>query len=150
MTINIEYIQNGDYLIPNLTLPADEMKSLGKYGMLRKSYLKQHRKGLYNLMLLEGTLYDHLYEIDEEAHRFMDRVVKEMAEKEGVTETLKAKDQMAWVRAMNSIRSRAEEIVLSELVYGDGVVRGYWKNFGMATSNRQSTIHPPARSIKNR
>lgn len=122
MTTNIEYIQNGDYLIPNLTLPAEKTKSLGKYGMLRKSYLKKHRKGLYSYMLLEGTLYDHLYEIDEEAHRFMDRCVKEMAAKEGVTEALKAKDQMAWVQAMNSIRNRAEEIVLYELVYGDGVV----------------------------
>ena len=122
MTTNIEYVQNGDYLIPNLALPADKTKTLGKYGMLRKSYLKQHRKGLYNCMLLQGTLYDHLYEIDEEAHRFLDRVVKEMAAKEGVTEALKAKDQMAWVQAMNSIHSRAEEIVLSELIYGDGAV----------------------------
>lgn len=119
MTTNMEYIQNGDYLIPNLALPAEETKSLGKYGMLRKSYLKKHRKGLYGLMLLEGTLYDHLY---EEAHIIIDRYVKEMAEIAGVDETLKAKDQMAWVQAMNSILSRAEEIVFSELIYGDGTV----------------------------
>lgn len=122
MTTNMEYIQNGGYLIPDLALPAKETKPLGKYGMLRKSYLKKHRKGLYSLMLLEGTLYDHLYEIDEEAHIFIDRYVKEMAIKEGVDETLKAKDQMAWVQAMNSILSRAEEIAFRELIYGDGTV----------------------------
>ena len=122
MTTNIEYIQNGDYLIPNLALPTEETKALGKYGMLRKSYLKKHRKGLYSCMLLQGTLYDHLNEIDEEAHIFIDRYVKEMAIKEGVDETLKAKDQMAWVQAMNSILSRAEEVVLYELIYGNGTV----------------------------
>lgn len=122
MTTNMEYIQNGDYLIPDLALPAKETKPLDKYGMLRKSYLKKHRKRLYSLMLLEGTLYDHLYEIDEEAHIFIDRYVKEMAIKEGVDETLKSKDQMAWVQAMNSIHSRAEEIVFSELIYGGGTV----------------------------
>ena len=122
MTTNIEYIQNGDYLIPNLALPTEETKSLGKYGMMRKSYLKQYRKGLYSLMLLQGTLYDHLYEIDEEAHIFIDRYVNEMAKKEGVDEALKAKDQMAWVQAMNNILSRAEEIVLYELIYGNGTV----------------------------
>ena len=122
MTTNIEYIQNGDYLIPNLTLPAEETKPLGKYGMLRKTYLKKHRKGLYSCMLLQGTLYDHLNEIDEEAHIFIDRYVNEMAKKEGVDEALKAKDQMAWVQAMNNILSRAEEIVLYELIYGNGTV----------------------------
>lgn len=122
MTTNTEYIQSGDYLIPNLALPTEETKSLGKYGMLRKTYLKKHRKGLYSCMLLQGTLYDHLYEIDEEAHISIDRYVKEMTAKEGVDETLRAKDQMAWMQAMNSILSRAEEIVLYELIYGDGRV----------------------------
>lgn len=122
MTTNMEYIQNGDYLIPNLALPAEETKSLGKYGMLRKTYLRKQRKGLYSCMLLQGTLYDHLYEIDEEAHLFIDRYVKEMAAKEGVDEMLKVKDQMAWAQAMNSILSRAEEVVLYELIYGDGTV----------------------------
>lgn len=122
MTTNTEYIQSGDYLIPNLALPTEETKSLGKYGMMRKSYLKQYRKGLYSLMLLQGTLYDHLYEIDEEAHLFIDRYVKEMAAKEGVDEMLKAKDQMAWMQAINNIRSRAEEIVFYKLIYGDGTV----------------------------
>ena len=122
MITNIEYIQNGDYLIPNLALPTEKTKSLGKYGMLRKTYLKKHRKGLYSCMLLQGTFYDHLYEIDEEAHLFIDRYVKEMAVKEGVDEALKAKGQMAWGQAMNTIRSRAEVIVLYELIYGDGTV----------------------------
>ena len=122
MITNIEYIQNGDYLIPNLALPTEKTKSLGKYGMLRKTYLKKHRKGLYSCMLLQGTFYDHLYEIDEEAHLFIDRYVKGMAVKEGVDEALKAKGQMAWGQAMNNIRSRAEVIVLYELIYGDGTV----------------------------
>lgn len=122
MTANLEYIQNGDYLIPNLALPTEETKPLGKYGMLRKNYLKKHRKALYSCMLLQGTLYDHLYEIDEEAHIFIDRYGKERAVKEGLDEALKAKDQMAWVQAMNSIRSRAEEIVFHELIYGDSTV----------------------------
>lgn len=117
MNANIEYIQNGDYLIPNLTLPTEESRSLGKYGMLLKSYLKEHRKGLYSCMLLQGTLYDHLYEIDEEAHRFLSRCVKEMAAIEGVDEQLKAKDQMEWVRRMNGIKARAEEMVMMEFVY---------------------------------
>ena len=122
MTTNMEYIQNGDYLIPNLALPAEETKSLGKYGMLRKTYLRKQRRGLYSCMLMQGTLYGHLYKIDEEAHIFIDRYVKEMAEKEGVDETLKSKGQMEWVQAMNNIRSRAEEIVLYELIYGEGTV----------------------------
>lgn len=117
MKANIEYIQNGDYLIPNLTFSTEEARRFGKYGMLRKSYLKQHRKGLYSYMLLEGTLYDHLYDIDEEAHRFIDRCVNEMAEKEGVDEALKAKDQMEWVRRMNGIKARAEEMVMDKFVY---------------------------------
>ena len=117
MTTNIEYIQIGDYFIPNLTIPTEKTKSLGKYGMLRKSYLKEHRKGLYNCMLLEGTLYDHLYEIDEEAHLFISRYVKEMAVREGITEALKAKDQMEWVKRMNGIKARAKESVMSEFVY---------------------------------
>lgn len=117
MSANIEYIKNGDYLIPNLTLPAEESRTLGKYDMLRKSYLKQHRKGLYSSMLLDGTLYDHLYEIDEEAHRFLSRCVKEMAAREGVDEAMKAKDQMEWVRRMNGIKARAEEMMMKEFVY---------------------------------
>lgn len=117
MKTNIEYIQNGDYFIPNLTIPTEKTKSLGKYGMLRKSFLKEHRKGLYNCMLLEGTLYDHLYEIDEEAHLFISQYVKEMAAREGVDEALKAKDQMEWVRRMNGIKAIAEEAVMQEFIY---------------------------------
>lgn len=117
MTTNIGYIPNGDYFIPNLTIPTEKTEFLGKYGMLRKSYLKEHRKGLYNCMLLEGTLYDHLYEIDKEAHLFISRYVKEMAAQDGVDEALKAKDQMEWVRRMTGIKARAEEVVMTEFVY---------------------------------
>lgn len=110
MMTNIEYIQNGDYLIPNIVLPEKEYR-IGKYGLLRKSFLKEHRKGTYSAMLLAGTLYDHLQEVDEQAREYVSRVVKEMAAREGVDEALKARDQMEWVRRMNGIRARAEERV---------------------------------------
>lgn len=114
---NMEYRQNGDYLIPNIILPEKEYY-IGKYGMLRKTFLREHRKGTYSAMLLDGTLYDHLQEIDEQAHDFISRTVKEMAAHESVDEALKANDQMEWTRRMNGIKARAEEIVLRELIYG--------------------------------
>ena len=86
--------------------------------MLRKTFLREHRKGTYSAMLLGGTLYDHLQDIDEQAHDFISRTAKEMAAREGMDETLKASDQMEWVRRMNGIKARAEEIVLRELIYG--------------------------------
>lgn len=117
MMTNIEYRQTGDYLIPNIVLP-EKAYSIGKYGMLRKTFLREHRKGTYSAMLLDGTLYDHLQDIDEQAHDFISRAVKEMTAREGVNESLKANDQMEWVRRMNGIKVRAEEIVLRELIYG--------------------------------
>ena len=117
MMTNMEYRQNGDYLIPNIVLPEKEYH-IGKYGMLRKTFLREHRKGTYSAMLLDGTLYDHLQDIDEQAHDFIFRTVKKMAACEGVNELLKANDQMGWVQRMNGIKARAEEIVLRELIYG--------------------------------
>ena len=112
------YRQVGDYFIPNLVLP-DEGRSyqIGKFGRLRQRYLKEHRKPVYTEMVLSGKLNEHLAEVDQTCYERMDRLVKQMAEREGVTEALKASDQMAWVGRMNNIRSRAEEIVLSEVVY---------------------------------
>ena len=111
------YCREGDYLIPNLELPDIEHYQIGKYGMMRKTYLKEHRPVLYNTLFLNGTLYRHLAEIDQTCNKRMELMIRQMAEHEGVTEALKASDQMAWVGAMNNIRSRAEEILLTEVVY---------------------------------
>ena len=115
--MEISYSQCGDYLIPNLVLPEEEQQPIGKYGRMRKRYLKEHRPVLYSNMLLKGKLFQHLAEIDEACEERMELLTRQMAKQEGVTEALKASDQMEWVRHMNSIRNRAEEIVLSELVY---------------------------------
>ncbi|MEE0515140.1 MAG: TnpV protein [Emergencia sp.] len=111
------YRQVGDYLIPNLVLPDTGNYQIGKYGRMRRSYLKEYRKILYNNYVLEGTLFKHLAEIDQACNERMKNIVSAMSKQEGVTEALKAANQMEWVRRMNSIRSRAEEIVLTELVY---------------------------------
>ena len=111
------YRQEGDYLIPNLSLPDESEYQIGKYGRMRRSYLKEHRPILYANYLTSGTLYRHLAEIDQACYERMEIIISAMAKLEDVTETLKAADQIEWVRRMNSIRSRAEEIVLTELVY---------------------------------
>ena len=115
--MTIQYHKAGDYLIPNLVLPEEEQQPIGKYGRMRKRYLKEHRPVLYSNMLLEEKLFQHLAEIDEACEERMELLTRQMAKQEGVTEALKASDQMEWVRHMNSIRNRAEEILLSELVY---------------------------------
>ena len=111
------YRQEGDYLIPNLSLPDESEYQIGKYGCMRRSYLKEHRPALYANLLTSGTLHRHLAEIDQACNERMEIIVSAMAKQEDVTETLKASAQMEWVRHMNSIRSLAEEIVLTELVY---------------------------------
>jgi hypothetical protein len=111
------YRQVGDYFIPNITLPDDGEYQIGKYGRMRRSYLKEHRPVLYASLLTSGTLHRHLAEIDQACNERMAIIVSDMARQEDVTEALKAADQMEWVRRMNNIRSRAEEIVLTELVY---------------------------------
>ena len=111
------YRQEGDYLIPNLLLPDEPKYPIGKYGRMRRSYLKEHRPILYANLLISGTLHRQIAEIDRTCNERMEIIVSDMAKQEGVTEALKADDQMEWVRHMNSIRNRAEEIVLTELVY---------------------------------
>ena len=111
------YRQEGDYLIPSLSLPDESEYQIGKYGRMRRSYLKEHRPVLYANLLTSGTLHRHLAEIDQACNERMEIIVSAMAKREEVTETLKASDQMEWVRRMNNVRSRAEEIVLTELVY---------------------------------
>lgn len=111
------YRQVGYYFIPNITLPDDGEYQIGKYGRMRRSYLKKYRKIFYNNYVLEGTLFKHLAEIDQACNERIENIVSAMAKQEGVTEALKAADQIEWVRRMNSIRNRAEEIILTELVY---------------------------------
>ena len=111
------YRQEGDYLIPNLALPEEPEYRIGEYGRMRRSYLNEYRPVLYANLLTIGTLHRHLAEIDQACNKRMEIIVSAMVKQESVTETLKATDQMEWVRRMNSIRSRAEEIFLTELVY---------------------------------
>lgn len=111
------YTKVGDYLLPNLTIDESEQQPIGKYGRMRKRYLKEQRLVLYTSLLLSGEQFQHLEEIDKACEERMELLTQQMAKQEGVTEALKAADQMEWVRRMNSIRNRAEEIVLHELVY---------------------------------
>ena len=111
----LTYHRHGDYLIPDLETP--EAPRIGKYGTMRHQYLRNHHRGIFDGMLLNGTLNAHLEEIDRQDNEMMERLTLQMAQREGVTEALKAEDQMAWVAAMNNIKNRAEEIVLHELIY---------------------------------
>ncbi len=111
-------MQSGDYLIPDLKLPDEEHYPIGKYSRIRLDYLKEHRPVIYNQLILSGKLYTHLGEIEQTCQERLDRMIPQMKAAEGVTEALKAEDQMEWVRRMNSIHNRVEEIILAEIVYG--------------------------------
>lgn len=112
------YTQTGDYLLPDLSLPAEkETGNIGVWASRRKRYLKHHHKVLYYNLLTSGKLHSHLADTEEQAQRLFLWLVKEYAEKEGVTEQLKSTDQMLWVRRMNNIRSRATEVISKELIY---------------------------------
>ena len=112
----LNYTLHGDYYLPDLVLNEEEAM-YGKYGMLRKQFLKEYRSAKYQYLLLTGKLTEHLNQIDQEAREQMEILMEQMAEKQGVTEKLKAQDQMRWVRLMNNIKASAEEIVLKNLVY---------------------------------
>ena len=112
----IEYVRNGDYYIPNLTVPDDKVYNIGKYGRLYSIFIKENRPAFYSMKMLNGTWLAYLEEIDTTAKEMVNTLIKDMAAKQGITEELKAKDQMAWVGAMNSIKHSAEEIVLREFV----------------------------------
>ena len=112
----IEYVRNGDYYIPNLTVPDDKVYNIGKYGRLHSIFIKENRPTIYSMKMLDGTWLAYLEEIDTTAKEMVDKLIKDMAVKQGITEELKAKDQMAWVGAMNGIKHSAEEIVLREFV----------------------------------
>lgn len=112
------YIKQGDYLIPNLTLPAEEeIGNIGVWAMRHKRYLKQHHKVLYYNLLTNGKMNSYLADIEQQAQQLFLRLVKELAEKEKVTEELKATDMLLWVQKMNNIRNRAREIVNNEVIY---------------------------------
>lgn len=113
------YTQIGDYLLPDLSLPAEkETGNIGVWALRHKRYLKQHHKVLYYNLLTSGKLDSHLADIEEQAQQLFLWLVKELAEKEGVTEQLEATDNMVWVRRMNNIRNRAAEMVNNEVIYG--------------------------------
>jgi hypothetical protein len=116
-TMNITYEKCGDYLIPNLIPNPEPEGELRKFGLMRKSYLENYRRGIYSGLLLSGELKKHLLMIQEQAEERFDLLVEQMTKQEGVTEQLKAQDQMLWVRRINNIRVRAEEIVREEIIY---------------------------------
>ena len=107
----------GDYRIPNITLPAEANKSLGMWGLKRKDYLMHHKRVQFNIMLMNGTLWTHLAEIDEQASVMFSRLVEQMKVNEGITEQLKEQNQMEWVARMNNIEARVREFVNTELIY---------------------------------
>ena len=117
--MKLTYTQYGDYLIPNLVLSDTREYHIGKYGRMRRVYLKDHRPALYSILLLTEKLFPRLAEIDAACKNRLDIIETAMMRQEGVTEALKATDQMEWVRRRNSIHSRAEEIILHELAYAE-------------------------------
>ena len=116
--MNITYRQEGDYQIPNITISPEEANiRLGKWGMLHKDYLIKHKKVVFTTLFAEGKLWQYLADIDSQAQKMFDTFVKQMKAVEGVTEQLKEKNQMEWVRRMNNIRNRAMEVVNADLIY---------------------------------
>ena len=112
----MSYTLHGDYYLPDLVLREEE-PTYGKYGMLRKQFLKEHRSARYQYLLLTGKLNEHLNQTDQEAREQVETLMEQMTEKQGVTEELKSQDQMEWVRLMNNIKASAEEIVLKNMIY---------------------------------
>ena len=111
------YTMQGDYCLPDLTLPAEEERLIGVWAQRRRQYLKQHHKILYYNLLTSGKLQSHLADVEEEAQTLFLRLVKQYAEREGVTEQLKAENQMEWVRRINNIRERVNEVVNAEIIF---------------------------------
>ena len=118
---SIEYVLAGDYYIPDLKLTNEE-RPIGKYGRMHRDYLKEYNPMMFDHLVLEWRLWTYLADLNEQAQSRLQLIIRQMQEAESVTEELKAKDQMAWVRAMNNIQNRAEEIVLRELVNGEDAV----------------------------
>ena len=117
----IEYVRNGDYYIPSLTVPDDKVYNIGKYGRLHSIFIKENRPAFYSMKMLNGTWLAYLEEVDTSAKEMVKKLIKDMVAKQGITEELKAKDQMAWVSAMEQIKHTAEEFVFEDLVYAGGI-----------------------------
>ncbi|MGN0745119.1 MAG: TnpV protein [Aristaeellaceae bacterium] len=115
--MKLTYRRCGDYYLPNIGIPAEDMRPLGKYGMMRLHFLQEHRSLLFNQLLLSGKLMQHLYSIDDACQERFDLLIPQMKDAEGVNEELKGTDQMEWVCRMNSIHHRIEEMLLDELIY---------------------------------
>ena len=113
----LTYTKNEDYLVPDLSLSQQEERPLGKYGRMRKAYLKEHRPVLWSSLILSEQLYPHLREIDETANSRLEQMMPELMKAAGVTESLKASDPMKWAGLMNTLKAQAEEVILTELVY---------------------------------
>lgn len=116
----IEYVRNGDYYIPNLTVPDEKVYKIGKYGRVHAKFIKENRPCFYSTKMIDGTWLAYLEEIDASAKEMVDKLIKDMITKQGITEELKAKDQMAWVGDMNNIRHSAEEFEFEYIVYAGG------------------------------
>ena len=116
------YELHGDYYLPCLVIPDEEIHPIGIWGRKHQQNLREHHSMVYTDLVLSGRLYSYLADIDTQARNKLDLLVTQLAEKEGINEQLKARDQLAWVRTMNNIRNRAEEIVLKELIYGEDAV----------------------------
>lgn len=114
--MKLTYTKMGDYYIPNLIIP-EEKRQIGKYGKLRKRFLKKYHRGIYEAMVLSCKLWEHLADVEEQAQQRMDVIVEQMKAAEGITEELKSDDQMKWVQKMNNIYQRAEEIIIEEIIY---------------------------------
>lgn len=114
----IQYRQVGNYLIPNLVLPPEETAiTLGKWGMLHKDYLEKHKKALFNSLLIQGTLYQHCYEVEKQAKDMFDALIEQMKKDECITEQLKEDNQLEWFCCIQNIEVRAREIIIVELIY---------------------------------
>ena len=116
--MEITYSKYGDYYLPDLVVSDEEPTTYGRFGRMRLRYLKEHRRVLYIDLLTSGKLTQHLNTVDRQSREMLELLVKQMAQAQGITEQLKAEDQMAWVDAMNNIRSAAEEVVMWEVVFG--------------------------------
>ncbi len=119
----IEYLKHGDYYFPNLAVPNNKEYNIGKYGRLHAKFIKENRPCFYTARMIDGTWLDYLEKINNSAKEMLDRFIRELVAKQGITEVLKASEQIAWISAMEQIRHTAEEFVLKEVVYA----RGYFK-----------------------
>ena len=113
----IPYSLHGEYYLPNIVLSSDDNRSIGRWERMHKKYLMENRPVLYNDLIVKDKLYSYLADLNEQADERLERMISDMKRKEGVTEVLKAFDQMEWVRRINGIRNRAEEIILTEMIF---------------------------------